>query len=279
MDALRKFYFFDWAERPLSLHSMLRFCGMEIAVTPEYRWHGLRRGNTEFILWQHTLSGEGALHFEGREYRLGKGDSMLVHIPHDHCYFLPDGSPGWEFVFAGITGKDAIRICRELERRFGPVHSMRSRSPAVAYLRDSVDSACAGFIKDNFTASRIAYNMVMMLASEIDKGKGRDEIPDYIQRAVDLCLNSPGSIPDVDEMAAASGCSRWHFSRMFKASVGMSPGAFVLDHALKRAMAMLQTGSFTVKETAANCGFSSSAVFCRAFKKAYGFSPGRMWKS
>ncbi|MFD1692396.1 AraC family ligand binding domain-containing protein [Azotobacter chroococcum] len=51
--------------------------------------------------WQHAFrhraahpGGEGNLRFEGRHYRLRAGDTMLVLVPHDHCYWLETGAPG-----------------------------------------------------------------------------------------------------------------------------------------------------------------------------------------
>jgi len=274
-DESKKICVFNWMDRTLPLHALLKFCGREIALNQDYRWSGLRRGRSEFILWQHTISGEGVLVYEGQELRITPGDSMLIHIPHDHCYYLPKDSKSWSFIFAGFNGREAIRICRDIERKAGPCHRFRNGSCAVSALEDVCALAESGGIRNRFDASAAAYRLVMALASELETNScspGKRMLKD----ASDLCLNSPGILPDVAEMAKAAGCSRSHFSRLFKAETGKSPGDFVRSHALQRASALLQTGGYSVKEVAERCGFSSSAVFCRTFKKGYGFSPGQM---
>ncbi len=266
---------YSWMDRTVLLHSMLKFCGHETARDQDYRWHGLKRGRGEFILWQHTISGEGMLVYEGQEFRLKAGDAMLIHIPHDHCYYLPKDSKSWEFLFAGFNGREAIRICRDIERKAGPLHHLPHGNRAVETLREICVHAEAGDIRNRFDASAAAYRIVMALAAELEAALD-SSTRRMVKVASDRCLNEPGAMPRVDEMAAAAGYSRAHFSRVFKEETGKSPAEFVRTHALQRASALLQTGGYRVKEVADECGFSSAAVFCRAFKQGYGFSPGQM---
>ncbi|MFB8831213.1 AraC family ligand binding domain-containing protein [Azotobacter sp. CWF10] len=76
------------------LHTMPTNAGYDRVQDCTYCWDGRRRGSTPFAIVQHTLAGEGNLRFEGRHYRLRDGDTMLVLVPHDHCYWLEAGEPG-----------------------------------------------------------------------------------------------------------------------------------------------------------------------------------------
>lgn len=275
MKAFRKIFVFNWPAAPVALHAMLKFCGRE-RVAGDYKWNGLRRGDKEFVLWQHTVSGEGALVYEGRRHELRAGDSMLVHIPHDHEYFIPEGSGHWEFYFVGLNGREAVRVAREVERKNGPVFRFDTESSEqVRLLRDVIRAASEKKIDSALKASSLAYRMVCGLAEGAVGGDSSEKGgPESIRRTVELCLNSPGRLNSVEELARTARMSRAHFSREFKRVTGLAPYEFVTDHALRRAANLLQTGSFSVKEVASMSGFSGVSVFCRAFKKAYGFSPG-----
>lgn len=272
MKKFRDVHVFSWGERRMEFHSMLKFCGHE-CVTANYSWNGLKRGAPAFILWQHTVSGEGALVYEGRKYRLLPGDSMLIHIPHDHIYFLPEDSPFWEFKFVGFNGRELIRIAREIERLNGPVLKLEKNSEPVRLLNSLLADAAENRIQTPASASSAAYRMVCALLDASSSGHASRAYPAAIGRAVDFCLNSPGKLPSVETLAGVAKMSRFHFSREFREATGIPPAEFVRNHALRRASGLLQTASYSVKEVAEMSGFSCESVFCRAYKRFYGVSP------
>jgi AraC family transcriptional regulator len=74
-------------------------------------------------------------------------------------------------------------------------------------------------------------------------------------------------------LAAESGYSRAHFSRMFTAATGQAPHRYLLERRLKRAESLLERGSLSLSEIAFTCGFSSHAHFSAAFRSRYGLTP------
>lgn len=265
----------NFPQRKIALHSMMKFFGHEtVSDRDRYEWSGVRRGRQEFILWQHTLSGVGALRYENREYELPPGTSMLLHFPHDHIYYKPETGGKWEFIYAGFNGYELIRIARELERQYGPVHPLGENSASVRKLLQVLESPQQ--YREPFLASACAYELICNLAAEISNLPGCGSYPLSVRRAMDLVVNSPGDPPDIEAMAAAAGMSRWHFSRLFKSATGLSPGEFVRNHTLRRAALLLQTSKSPIKTIAEQCGFATESSFIRAFKQAYGYPPGTL---
>jgi transcriptional regulator GlxA family with amidase domain len=78
---------------------------------------------------------------------------------------------------------------------------------------------------------------------------------------------------DVNDLAAVAGLSRHHFSRIFAASEGMGPGAYLARLRLRHAVRLLQTTDHAIKNIAMDCGFADANYFSKAFRKAYGLSP------
>ena len=77
----------------------------------------------------------------------------------------------------------------------------------------------------------------------------------------------------LDRLAAAAGMSPRHFSRRFKAELGVTPGAYVARVRLEEARRRLEAGSHSLKEVARACGFADEQNLRRAFRRHVGVAP------
>jgi AraC-like DNA-binding protein len=77
----------------------------------------------------------------------------------------------------------------------------------------------------------------------------------------------------VDDLAAAAGLSRAHFSREFRRAFGESPHAYLLTRRLERAAALLRTTDNSVAEICLAVGLTSVGSFTTSFTRTYGMSP------
>lgn len=78
----------------------------------------------------------------------------------------------------------------------------------------------------------------------------------------------------VETLAARAGMGARHFTRSFKASVGITPAQFVERLRLDEARRRLSAPRTTVDSVAASVGYRSDDVFRRAFLRRFGVSPG-----
>jgi AraC-like DNA-binding protein len=77
----------------------------------------------------------------------------------------------------------------------------------------------------------------------------------------------------VDDLAAAAGLSRAHFSREFRRAFGESPHAYLLTRRLERAAALLRTTDRSVADVCFSVGLQSLGSFTTTFTRTYGLSP------
>jgi len=77
----------------------------------------------------------------------------------------------------------------------------------------------------------------------------------------------------VEALAAHAGLSPRHFARLFHAEVGVTPAAWVEMARIAAARALLEAGSATPKQVAAQCGFANVDTLRRAFVRQVGVSP------
>ena len=77
----------------------------------------------------------------------------------------------------------------------------------------------------------------------------------------------------VDDLAAAAGLSRAHFSREFRRAFGEPPHVYLLTRRLERAAALLRNTDRPVVEICLAVGLSSVGSFTTSFTRTYGESP------
>lgn len=95
----------------------------------------------------------------------------------------------------------------------------------------------------------------------------------HIARAKDLADARFAEALSVDDLAAAAGLSRAHFSREFRRAYGASPYTYLLTRRLERAASMLRNTDRTVTEICFAVGLSSLGSFTTTFTRTYGMSP------
>jgi AraC-like DNA-binding protein len=256
------------------LHTMPTSTGYEMRNEASYDWNGRKRGQTPFTVLQHTVAGIGNLQYERRRYRLKPGDTMLVIVPHNHRYFVEAGER-WEFFWISMSGQEAVRIHRTIQAATGPV--LRLRVDTIDHIADCSLRLIAGHGEAPGAASAIAYEAVAALYDDVFGSQSAMLLADeesMVRRVVDHIranLNKELAVPQLAEVA---GFSRAHFSRMFAASEGLPPAAFVLQERMRRAARLLTSHALLpVKEIANLCGFDEPNYFAKVFRRFFGTSP------
>ena len=96
-------------------------------------------------------------------------------------------------------------------------------------------------------------------------------------RVLDLVESRLAENLTLDDLAAAAGwVSRFHFLRLFKNTLGVTPHRFVLNRRLEAACQLLQT-ALPLADIALAAGFSSQSHLCTAMRRTLGLTPGQ-WR-
>ena len=77
----------------------------------------------------------------------------------------------------------------------------------------------------------------------------------------------------LEDYAKISQMSKFHFLRVFKEIVGVSPIEYRNNIRLEHAKELLEDISLPIGEIGAMVGYSSASYFCDAFRKNLGVSP------
>src|SRR5262245_28993769 len=95
----------------------------------------------------------------------------------------------------------------------------------------------------------------------------------HLLRAKDLADARYFEPLDVDDLAAAAGLSRAHFSREFRRAFGDAPHQYLLTRRLERAAALLRNTDRSVADICFSVGLQSVGSFTTSFTRTYGKSP------
>jgi len=107
------------------------------------------------------------------------------------------------------------------------------------------------------------------------RGSTRDELLRRLARAEDYLLSAREK-PTLANAAEAASLSPFHLIRVFRAVHGKTPLAFAARARLEAARdAMLLTG-VSDEEIALRAGYESRTAFDRAFRRAFGTTPGTL---
>lgn len=95
----------------------------------------------------------------------------------------------------------------------------------------------------------------------------------HLRRARDHADRHYAQDVTLDELAEVAGLSKYHFLRLFKATYGLTPAAYVSQRRIERAQDLLRATNLSVTEVCFAVGFSSLGSFSTRFRDLVGETP------
>lgn len=75
------------------------------------------------------------------------------------------------------------------------------------------------------------------------------------------------------DLAAQAALSEFHFARMFRVSMGVTPHVWIAQRRFARACEVLQRTDLPLEQVAAACGFTHASHLHRRFQEEFGMTP------
>lgn len=234
-------------------------------------------------------SGESVFRREGGgergQQRLTGGDVVFIPPGEVHsCNPADDGrwsyqmlylDPQWVETLVGEMGALDAVVLNQLPAAAFPLSPQRIHARLSAlndrlFGNESAEEKLAAlvlFVGDLFGAGR-----VRALGRELKPDAGR------LNRVKAMIAARCAESLTLDELAQDAGMSRYHFLRLFRRYVGMTPHAFQLDQRIQQARQYLDH-DMPLAEIALQLGFSDQSHFQRAFKQRVAATPGEYQRS
>lgn len=148
----------------------------------------------------------------------------------------------------------ARQLLAELHRPVHPTQAMRWETLSLTLIAHVIERYAGRSVAQTHRAQLSSAQLMRI----------EEFIQDRWQRQVTL-----------QDLADIVGLSRFHFSRLFKQTAGMTPMAFVERARLDRARVLVMETQRSMAEIAAVTGFADQSHFCRRFRKAFATTPGQ----
>lgn len=138
----------------------------------------------------------------------------------------------------------------------------RAAHPAQALIVDQVSFALAAHLLRNYNVFEPVAPPVLSALSRVEVARLTGYIEDNLDRPIGLV-----------ELAAIVNVSRFHFTRLFKRSTGMTAISFVEQCRIRRAQSLIMETAIPLSEIALMAGFSDQSHFTRRFHRHVGCTP------
>lgn len=218
------------------------------------------------LVW--VVEGELTLRFPGEEWRLSAG--MVAIIPAGLERGLECASPICETRGLSVKGRRAATMLAGFGFEL-PLACEAGACPVSSFVRlEEViqDMTLAGI--------RAAWGSLFEVLSLIATGGAGSGVETVIaERARSEIDSNLGSVElNVNWLADRLAVDRSRLSRLFKASYGVSPIAYVIHRRVQTAMNLLSSTDWPVRRIARECGIANPDYFSRLFKREVGTRPG-----
>jgi AraC family transcriptional regulator len=200
-----------------------------------------------------------------RAYWRGPGESIHIHLDPELI----------SQVAAAACDLDPGRV--ELPAEGALIHP-QIQGTILAIDGELASGGAGGRLLTDSLGNILAVHLIRhAMAGERPDQHPRGGLPKHKLRAVlEYIEEHVGSELALDNLAAVTHLSPYHFARMFKASTGLPPHQYLIRRRVERAKTLLRSGDdLSLAEVAARTGFWDQGHFTRHFRRLVGVTPKR----
>lgn len=222
--------------------------------------------------WKRTTywPGTGGMTPSGETSRLRWRPQGPEPLETLHLYIQPS-----VFMCAGDEYRRAGTPFREQ-----PLNALSFCDPVVTQIALSVADAVKVGAPDLYAQSAAQFLAVHLLSqqsgwrsSSLDRRSpgtlGSRRLANILEY-IDVHYKEPLSL---ERLAEEAGVSRFHFVRLFKERVGVTPHRYLIKIRMDAAASLLTGTNLSILDIALECGYQSQAHFSTAFQRHFSHSP------
>jgi len=258
-----------------------------VALPPIVEMLHLPSVSEPFLAW--TMSGE--VDFEERENE----QPWITHRIKKGSFFLTSGGAPYECRWKAVTPEpfqsmavfiELPLIERALEEVFG-TDATHARLRDLSAFTDSALESLMESLRDELKRPKASPLSLQGLAQIISVHLARNygvtdeeslstspSLPGYkLRQITDWMSEHAAEEYDLAQLAARAGLSKFHFQRLFKAAVGVSPSRYHTNLRMNEARRLLRETKRSVIDVALDVGYANPSHFARLFRRETGLSP------
>ncbi len=235
---------------------------------------------------------------EGTKQSVGPGDIWFVHAPLEQelSIKLPDenistvsiGLPqdmveSWLDSSCGNASKGLEKLMfgsgvSGPEQQAFPLIRGLQRSSALMGIGRELVYARRNTIADNLRFESLALDLLSQILTlghpgEDSRMERMKRSRAAVDETVDILRREWNDPPTISTLSRRVGVNECSLKKGFRKQMGMPIGAYIRHQRMKKALELIETGRYSILDTALFVGYSNPSHFSAAFRKFYGHLP------
>ncbi|WP_426688678.1 helix-turn-helix transcriptional regulator [Rhodanobacter ginsengiterrae] len=221
------------------------------------------------------------------QYRTGQGSALLApgalllgnhghcfecgheHGTGDRCLSFHFAPAYWESLVAAMPG---VRKAIFARAQLPPMSSLTGLLARLEAMREG-DASTLEEAAIELAATALHADTGLRPLSREPSSHDARRVSDAVRR-IEACAHEEGEALSLGELARDAGLSPFHFLRVFRRLVGMTPHQYVLRTRMHRVAVQLRDSAASISSIAFAAGFNDLSTFNRRFRTVMGASPG-----
>ncbi|MEK6302457.1 MAG: AraC family transcriptional regulator [Acidobacteriota bacterium] len=261
-----------------------------IISRPQFSIRHVIAKNCEFQPHSHSaltvtavLAGELSAGIGPGDWRLTSTDVALTNINQVHA----GGAKEVEFISVGVTPL----LVNELVAEIGLTRTTSEIAFRACVVTDELISRTARAMAGELAAEELGHGamlesmvrqlMIHLLRTHLTVRKSdlielsrAGPVDRRLRRAIEFMHDNYSGGASLEEIASAAYLSEYHFARLFKEIIGVTPHVYLANLRLERARKLLAETELPISEVASMVGYHSQSHFTKIFKSITGTTPG-----
>lgn len=223
------------------------------------------------------LDGEGRFEWEGREYRLGRGQGFLI-CPGIVTRYIADESHPWRYCWIGFDGIKAAALLGQAGlSKDQPIFIADDAALFEGLIREMTASRTMRAGRD-IRLTALLYEWLSAIVEANPSEAGESQLPlhtrdRYAAQVVQFIETNYASRITVTSIAAFVGLQRSYLGALFQETMGCSIQQYLIAYRMRRAGELLDSTTLSVGDIARSVGYNDPLLFSKMFRKTMGVSP------
>lgn len=222
------------------------------------RWHAQNRGD-HFIGIK--LRGQAMHHFRHGDVLLSPGSLYFFNRKDDYDVQILEPGEALSAHFTTFSPIETDSFCIS-----------SADCGKFAMLLEKLEALQSDALQDPLSSLSLFY----ALCAELNRLRQRQETSSHpkIHKAHEYLRTHFHEQEALVNAVKICGISERWFRELFSAAFGTTPGRYLSLRRIEYAKELLRSGSYSIAETSAMCGFRDVYYFSKCFKNETGISPG-----
>lgn len=259
---------------PAEFARVLPFFVMEAGFFFASGQYLVERQGTDGYLFLYTMKKYGIIEQNGQQLCLWENQVLIIDCSKPHRYFA--GEEGWDFVWFWMDGNGVKALFEILYPEKIETVNMEKYPEFRAGLPGLIQKITENDVKGYTSLSADIHsllNTVLGAALDNETDVRKKDYSQDVERVLDFIGKHYGEQISLDDMICDIHISKYHFIRLFRRVMGVTPYHYLTTYRINEAKNLLCTTEKSVADISLECGFLDASQFTKNFKKYVGLKP------